>query len=200
MSATSKGFLAQAKASPGKTAFLALVTVSALLIWGKTLLKGSPEPDPASIVTDMNARSRERAAAAGHAPEAARRSPAALGPIQSFEAARQRIAAWQEPIRLYLDSADEDLDIIDVVGLAEFSEGAEEPETEEEALLPALTGTARLGGTRYAFFDGRRVQVGDSIGRYKVVAIRNREVELLDTREDLRRTLAMPDPLHRPRE
>lgn len=42
-----------------------------------------------------------------------------------------------------------------------------------------LTGTAIFGDTSYALFGEERVQVGESIGRYRVKAVRPREVDVV---------------------
>lgn len=158
-----KGFAAELRRRPAKAAFFGLVLLAALWIWASVLFGG--EDQPQNVLVDYN---KELAAAPRGAAVLATES---LGPIESFDAAMARLTAWKEPLQGWLEGHGKDLEVY-------------EPSAETLVGLE-LTGTAVFGRSRYALFRGRRVKEGDRLGRYVVVAIRPREVDLNDGRRVL---------------
>ncbi|MBC8328995.1 MAG: hypothetical protein H8E31_09640 [Planctomycetes bacterium] len=168
----------QLKQKPGKAVMLGVLAVGALWSWTGIVLGGDDQA----------------AAGGGAPPPAAQAAPAPVpgapkpaapaAALESFQAAMDRLAGWQEalrpddlvpegPVSVPAVLADEALDPGD--GFPERPVAVEELDE-----IPALTGTVLFGERRFAAFGDLRVQEGGRIGRYKVAAVRSREVDLQD--------------------
>jgi len=107
------------------------------------------------------------------------------------EARSQRFARAREAGQLAADAdSNSALLALPDAQTQEATEAAEKEQAEAPPAAPlivaedmevdlTLTGTALLGDTRFALFGERRVQEGDQIGRYRVHAVRSREVDVV---------------------
>lgn len=167
-----RSIVAQLRRSPAKSAMLGLFLLGALWIWSGTLL-GSDEPPPRPIV-DYNAQLRAAGLITG--PGAA---PGPTGPVATFDDAMARLKTWRAVLEGWKPAPVPD-DIAD-------------PTKARKRVELELTGTVILGGSRCAVFNGARVKEGNRYGRYTLLAVRPREVDLLDGNRLI--TLRMPDPV-----
>lgn len=196
MSQEKQDLKAQVQAKPGKVVFLGVLVVGALWSWSGVVMGGSDQ----AAATPPPAQSRT-----GTAPAPIPGAPAApspLGQIASFQAAMDRLAVWQdalEPDDLVPDSAIsvpatlEEANPFASEALDQLPAPAPVAVVEEVEELPLLTGTVLFGDSRFAIFEGHRVQEGGRIGRYVVASIRPREVDLRDRDQVLTLKIRKPN-------
>jgi len=107
-------------------------------------------------------------------------APAAA--LDSFQAAMDRLAGWEDALKPDELVPEGPVSVPAVLEDDPFDPDGELPEpvavVDEVPQIPALTGTVLFGTRRYAVFGDLRVQEGERIDRYVVVAVRSREVDL----------------------
>jgi len=193
MSTAAKTLATEGRRSPGKLIALGAILLLALFIWSNAVF--GEEKATAWENTPFESTSTAQATSFG----VPRASAPVKRPIASFSEALARIETWEQPLlrsETGVWNAPQTLRTADVGQNQESAlDSSQEIENLPEKLLPidlSLSGTAIFGDSRWALFGAERVQEGGNIGRYVVMAIRPRLVELLDG--DQIRVLRMSSP------
>lgn len=102
-----RGFIAQAKAQPGKSATLCVLALMMALIWGRTLIGGEDKKkaSPKSAAASASSSQSESGSAsnastdrAGSAKQTSKALTSPKGKINDYATAVTRLATWRRPL------------------------------------------------------------------------------------------------------